>query len=81
MNLLKKPKSGDRVEILEDGYCGIEFARVGAVATVVSPGAALSSLWVKFDAQIETDPTLYPAYIILTEHNGIGWKLLENTCI
>lgn len=68
-------KRGDRVEILESAYCGIDFIRVGDMATVVGLGAVKSALWVKFDAVSVKDG--YDLFLILLEHQGSGWRVLK----
>lgn len=68
-----KPKVGDRTQVLEDQYCGIDFAKVGDLATVTSMGALASGFWVEFDSRPGV-PCL-----ILVEHAGVGWRIVEET--
>lgn len=66
-----KFKDGDRIQMLESKYCGIEFARVGDYATVTGKSTIAAAFWVIFDVQPETP------CMLLVEHNGVGWAVLD----
>ena len=68
-----KPKNGQRIVITEEKYCGIEFARVGDVATVIEQGVLNCGFWVVFDCKANIK------CLILTEHNEQGWRMNERS--
>ena len=67
---MNKLAVGDKIVILEQAYCGIDKARVGDTATIISFGPNKACFWVAFDMFLAQ-------HMILVEHNGSGWKKID----